>query len=504
MDRRTAPTHPAPAPAPRRAATAGDRPAPTPSTERTEPRAQLPPEGTNEPLRLPGNLGLPLHSRVRLITRGSLPAIAWRAEANAWARAADERYRATTELRALGPTDGDIRLGVKDTVDAAGFATRLGLRHHRHYPARSAAALRGLRGVSVIAKLVTPELSIGRRHGARNPRFPRVDPAGSSTGSAVAVAASICDVALGTDTVASVRLPAAACGVVGLRATHRADQLDGVFPLSPPLDAPGWIARTADDLSYFWYRSGLGGPLPPALPPGETFRVGVVAEALDGPNTPEVRGALDTLRDALADSGHRLVTVRLGRLWEQRGAAYELCARTALDAYRRWRAGADDPLEDATRSAIEAGAEIGDARHAEITATLRAVRGTVADLFRGQGVDLWLLPLHPVPPRGVDSPPAAASVIPRRGEPDYERRLGYAPVASFAGLPAIAFPAGADPERGAPIAAQAVAAPGAEALLIRFAQEAARLLGDPLAPAARPAPRPPGAGQPVAGGEGPR
>ncbi|MEU5255552.1 amidase [Streptomyces longwoodensis] len=443
--------------------------------------AKGPPAGPGRLLdRLPAGLRLPLAERARLLTTGALNPVTWRAETHRWATTADAVHRATTELRALPATGHDLRVGVKDTVDVAGFTTRLGLRRYRHHPARSAAPLRALRGASVVAKLVTPELSIGQDHGCANPLFPAVDPSGSSTGSAVAVAAHICDVALGTDTVASVRYPAAACGIVGLRLTHDPRLLDGVFQLSPLLDAPGWLARTADDLAYFWNRAGLGG-LGPALddsPARTGLRIGVVREALDSALAPAVRSGLDHLRAALEAAGHAVVPVRLDELWHHRSTAYELCARTAWDRYRAVRDRLDDRLDASTLLALEAGAAIGDARYAGIVDTLRRTREQVPALFAGHGVDLWLLPVDPRLPRTPQESSASGSTIPHPDDPDFDQRVGFSPVASFAGLPAITFPVAVTPAPRVPVPLQAVGPAGSEPLLIRFAQLASAAVGD--------------------------
>lgn len=432
------------------------------------------------PAHPPPELRLPLAERARSLATGGLNPVAWRAEAHRWAVAADRVYRATTELRAVPATGHDLRIGVKDTVDAAGFSTRLGLRRYRHHPARSAAPLRALRGTSVVAKLVTPELSIGHDHGCTNPLFPAVDPSGSSTGSAVAVAGHICDVALGTDTVASVRCPAAACGVVGLRLTHDARSLDGVFQLSPPLDAPGWLARTADDLAYFWNRTGLGGLGPAQGGPRDLagLRIGVVREAMDGPLAPEIRSGLDELRRTLAQAGHTVITVRLDDLWQHRATTYELCARTAWDGYRAVRGRLDDQLDDSTRLALEAGAGIADARYADILVALGRTRAGVPALFAEQGVDLWLLPVDPRLPRTAQESSASASTIPHPDEPDFDQRIGFSPLASFAGLPAITFPVAVTPAPRTPVPLQAVGPAGSEPALIRFAQLVSATVGD--------------------------
>src|SRR5207248_10234864 len=84
---------------------------------------------------------------------------------------------------------------------------------------------------------------------AINVRCPDRVPGGSSSGSAAAVAAEICDFALGTDTGGSVRVPASHCGIYGFRPTHGVVATDGVCPLAPRFDTIGWFARDATTLA---------------------------------------------------------------------------------------------------------------------------------------------------------------------------------------------------------------------------------------------------------------
>jgi Asp-tRNA(Asn)/Glu-tRNA(Gln) amidotransferase A subunit family amidase len=417
-------------------------------------------------------IALPLRERVRLVETGEVSPAEWAETANAWAWHADARYRACAELR---PVTGlpAVRLGVKDTVDVAGFATRLGLRRHRSYPRRSAAPLRPTDGrATVNAKVVTTELNIGIGSGCVNPYFPDISPAGSSTGSGVSVAAGICDVSLGTDVLGSVRWPAGRCGVVGLRMTHDPTRLDGVFPLCPPMDAPGWIARTADDLAFAWRRLRLGRPLRAEC----SLRVGVVSEVLAGGAEPAILDALETAAAALTTAGHTTTRVSLGDLWSWRGPAWELCAREAWNGYRAWRHRITDDLLDSTRSALEAGSAVSEERHAEIRSALLAQRTGVAGRFAAQGVDAWLLPLDPeVPVAKSAAPPGGTESS--FADPDDDRDVGYTPLASFAGLPAITFPVGASAS-GAPLAMQLVAPAHREPTLIRLARDVAAVIGD--------------------------
>jgi Asp-tRNA(Asn)/Glu-tRNA(Gln) amidotransferase A subunit family amidase len=421
--------------------------------------------GSSELPELPELLALPLAERARLIERQEISARDWRDQADRWAFRADERYRACVDLRELPEHPAAIRLGVKDTIDVSGFPTRLGLRHYRHHPAESAAPLRGIGLATVNAKVVTTELNIGVGSGCVNPYFPHVDPAGSSTGSAVSVAANICDVSLGTDVLGSVRWPAGRCGVVGLRTTHQPDALAGVFPLSPSMDAAGWLARTAEDLAFAWTRLGLG-----RAEAARPLRIGLIQNVLEGAVDDEVVGALDTTAAALRRAGHTVSPVRLGELWDCRGAAWEMCSRDAWDGFQHWRHRIDErELDPSTCAALEAGSRVSDERYAAIVQARRANRTAVTALFAEQLVDAWLLPLDPTVPRVCGSAPPATSTIPQPGD---DLEVGYTPVASFAGLPAITFPAGISAATGVPLAVQLVGPPDTDGALIRLAQDA--------------------------------
>lgn len=154
----------------------------------------------------------------------------------------------------LGDGDGPV-VAVKDLMDIAGVPTGGGARVPLNAnPARHAVVVQRLleAGYVVVGKTHTVELAFGgwgtnRAVGAPwNPWDAQVHraPGGSSSGSAVAVAAGLCDVALGSDTGGSVRIPAAVCGVVGLKPGRGLVSLAGVHPLSPPLDTVGTLART--------------------------------------------------------------------------------------------------------------------------------------------------------------------------------------------------------------------------------------------------------------------
>jgi amidase len=150
----------------------------------------------------------------------------------------------------LAPAGPGVRLAVKDCIDVAGVPTTVGcpVIAERARPAtQDAAVVAAARrsGAQIVGKTNLSELcwsAAGTNPWSGmpvNPADPRRLPGGSSSGSAVAVAVGEADVALGTDTGGSVRIPAACCGVVGLKTTWGRVPVQGVYPLAPTLDTVG-------------------------------------------------------------------------------------------------------------------------------------------------------------------------------------------------------------------------------------------------------------------------
>lgn len=147
-------------------------------------------------------------------------------------------------------------IAVKDVIETKGIRTTMGSRIFQDYiPRRDAEAIKRLRrrGWVIVGKTNTHEFAMGVTTTSsifgptRNPHDLSRIAGGSSGGSAAAVAAGIVPVALGTDTIGSVRIPASLCGVYGYKPTYGLINNKGVFPLSPSLDTIGFLAR---DLSW--------------------------------------------------------------------------------------------------------------------------------------------------------------------------------------------------------------------------------------------------------------
>jgi Asp-tRNA(Asn)/Glu-tRNA(Gln) amidotransferase A subunit family amidase len=147
------------------------------------------------------------------------------------------------------------RVGVKDVIDVAGMPTTAASRILDRVPERDAECVARLRaaGAAVVGKLNTHEFAFGALTNsphfgpARNPWDPERTTGGSSGGSAAAVAAGLVELALGTDTAGSIRIPAAFCGVTGHRPTPRLVPVQGVVPVAWTLDTVGPLARTAEE-----------------------------------------------------------------------------------------------------------------------------------------------------------------------------------------------------------------------------------------------------------------
>lgn len=169
-------------------------------------------------------------------------------------RAAEESAKELKSGKWRGPLHG-IPLGVKDIFDVAGFRTKAGspLRE-KHLAERDCPVVARLRecGAIVLGKTVTTEFACFDPPVTRNPWNLAHTPGGSSSGSAAALAAQMCLLALGSQTGGSITRPAVFCGVVGIKPKYGSLPLEGIVPLAYHLDHPGMLARSADDLRVFW------------------------------------------------------------------------------------------------------------------------------------------------------------------------------------------------------------------------------------------------------------
>ncbi|AVD83277.1 amidase [Pseudomonas sp. SWI6] len=425
----------------------------------------------------PEYLALSLRKRLELLERNPALAADWAAQYEQWCTHADSDYRCLTSTRAvIAPW---FRLGVKDTVDVAGLPTRLGLRSYRHYPKRTAQALVSLDPrIALTSKVATTELNIGFGAGCRNPHFPTIDPSGSSTGSAVSVAARLCDISLGTDVLGSVRWPASHCGMIGLRMTQKAESLGGVFPLSPRMDALGWVTRSADDLDLLFPLLGLEPLLGEQLPVKPRYRIGVLEHALDPALTSTAMlEMLAKACSALADLGMPPCEVSMPELWARRGDAWQLCARDAWLASAAWARQFDCELHWSTNSALAVGAGVSDSDYQRIHQHMDQVRAGIGPWFDNAKVDFVIFPMDPNRPFDRRNPQPGDSTIPSPADEGYAQKIGFTPLASFSGLPAITVPICVSADGKAPLAVQIMGRRDSERQLVDIAKRLQALVG---------------------------
>src|SRR6185437_2914266 len=286
------------------------------------------------------------------------------------------------------------RVAVKDIIDMAGLPTTAGSRPvaDAAKPAeRDAACLAGLRAamdagqVRFVGKTNLHELAYGisginAAFGTPvNPLDRRRMPGGSSSGSGAAVAAGEADIAYGTDTGGSIRIPAACCGITGLKTTWGRISLAGVRPLAPGLDTVGPMARDVAGVA-----AGMA-----LLEPGFTVAsesprsIGVLAIDAD----PRVTAAID---DALRTAEFDVVPVRIPGLDKVTAASITVLDAQAWQANKDLVAVAGDQLGDDVKERLKLSSMITPEQVTAAEAVITRWRETLAGLW--QQIDLLAAP----------------------------------------------------------------------------------------------------------------
>jgi aspartyl-tRNA(Asn)/glutamyl-tRNA(Gln) amidotransferase subunit A len=358
---------------------------------------------------------------------------------------------------------------VKDIVDVAGMPTTAGGAGWVRHPDEDATVVARLReaGAVVIGKGNTNEFACGidgrnpHKGDCRNPWDPTRLTGGSSSGPAAAVAAGMAAGAVGSDTSGSIRVPAALCGVVGVRPTRGLVPGDGIVPLAWSLDSIGPLAP--DVASAALLLDVLAGrePAPAPLPEVEGLRLGV-ATALMGLAEEPVAEALGAAVDSLGEADAAIVDREIPDL-ERATAIHRIVqACEVAAAHAPWFERQRDLYAPEVRARIEAGYGISAAEY------LRAQRHrrlfTRAFAAAMDGVDALLAPASP-----VLAPPLEAEEVTVRGErrPVRAALLSCAAPLSQLDCPMVAVPAGV--REGLPVGLQVIGRPGSEALLLRIA-----------------------------------
>ncbi len=399
-----------------------------------------------------------------------------------------DRERAVAEARArereIGADAGllhGVPVGVKDIFFTRGMRTTACSPIYADFvPAHDSTAVERLKsaGGVVMGKTVTTEWACMDPPPTRNPWNAGRTPGGSSSGSAVGVAARIFPAALGSQTAGSVLRPAAYNGVVGLKPSFGRISRYGVFPVAESLDTMGLFARSVDDAALLL--SVLAGHDPKDdssvdAPPGSAVvpasgppRIGVVGGFFEERCSREVAAHTREIVDRLADAGAQVVDAPLATDFDALLAAHRVIMTVELAAVHEADfAARPDDFGPRVRNFIERGASTQAAAYVQAQRTVQEFRRRVASVF--EGVDVLLTPSTPEP-----APDAGTT-----GDPMFQTPW------TVAGVPAITLPSGLSGE-GLPLGVQLASGLLDEATLLTSARWCEQVLDVSLTPPSAP------------------
>ncbi|MFI8567721.1 amidase [Rhodococcus sp. NPDC078407] len=357
-----------------------------------------------------------------------------------------------------GPLSG-LRIGVKDNIDVAGVETTCASEFLEHNVADAdAEVVTRLRdaGGSVVAKLNMAEFAVGvtSQNSAAGPSYnpwntARV-PGGSSGGSGIAVAAGLIDASLGTDTGGSVRLPAASCGITGLRPSWGSISNDGVFPVSEQFDTVGPMARSVAEVKALF---DVLSPTPSE--PSAVTRIGVPTMFLTADVDPGVAQTVAAAVRTFAELGYEIVPIELGHAADAQDIVYTIVYSDLARRHRHRLDTEPSRFQPATYERIALGLSLSESDRARALTGRDRFRQAMTATF--ESVDVVLTPAMPVdvPPR--DGGDDVVALSRRMGQFTYPWSLHDGPT--------LALPVGFHPSSGMPVGAQLTAAAHREGAL---------------------------------------
>lgn len=376
---------------------------------------------------------------------------------------------------AEGPLAG-LTFAVKDLYDTAGDVTGYGNPDwaRTHAPAtRDAAVVAALLGAGarLVGKTKTVELAYGLtgenvwQGTPINPGAPDRFPGGSSCGSAAAVAAGLCDIAMGSDTGGSVRIPASYCGVFGIRPSWGSVSLVGACPLGPTFDTAGWFAARAAVLrraGEVLLPPGGDAPLGPLLKVKEAWVNAEPATAACLSNGQGLEAVERVLGPALTIS---IAPEGLDAFYENFRCAQAEEAWTSLGP---WVEATNPAFGPGVKERFAAAKAMDPAKAAAGRAFRRIVQARLHALLGGGAVLVY--PTSPAPAPRLTATQAEQNAV-------RERTMGVTAIAGLAGLPEVSLPVARI--AGAPIGLSLVAGPGRDRALLALAEKVAAAAGLP-------------------------
>ena len=356
-----------------------------------------------------------------------------------------------------------IPIALKDLIDTVGTPTTCGSIILRdNVPGQDAVIVRNLRsaGAVIVGKTNMLEFAYGIVHPdvgqTWNPWNTTRTAGGSSGGSAAAVAAGMCYAAVGTDTGGSIRVPAAYCGVAGLKPTYDLVSLEGIFPLSWSLDHAGPLARSSHDAALML--DALCGRRPQPLQPRRditNIRMGLLTAHFEGDEMQAaVRDLCFAACDRLAQFGMQFVPVEVEYLDLADGLLLTLAGPEASLIHDVWLHERPQDYAPLTRQQLELGYAVPVSAYLRAQQFRRLLAARMMAVF--EQVDALISPTV-----AWAAPAEDPAVIDAQGASEARRTAPY----NLTGFPAHTVMAGFDPD-GLPAALQIVTRPGEDKLAL--------------------------------------
>jgi len=391
---------------------------------------------------------------------------------------ADHADDAELAGKSTGPLHGMI-VALKDNIDTAGIRTTSGSRLYEEYiPRRDATVWRNMQeaGAIMIGKVGLHECVFGPTSQnewfgrIRNPWNTEHIPGGSSGGSGAAVAAQFCDLALGTDTGGSVRIPSAMCGITGLRPTMGAVSNADVRPISPHLDTVGPMARSVEEVARafdvmqgFDPEDETSRPAPAdrdqsALDtPIEGLKIGIPSDFFLDDVDVTVVEAFSNAQATFAELGATIIPVDLKGTKQATQATPRIVVADAADYYRDAIEHQADSISDEVMRRMKLGFDVTGMEYANHMRSMYRWRREIANVFAGD-VDLLMTPTIGIPAPSISESDDLLKLV--------GHITPFTMCWALAAVPTLALPAGFS-ENGLPVSVQLAASEFSERLLCR-------------------------------------
>lgn len=371
-----------------------------------------------------------------------------------------------------GPLHG-IPIAVKDVISTGGLRTTMASEHFLdNIPSRDAELVAYLRrtGCVIMGKTNCHEFSYGIRGDAGalgvavNPHDPQRLTGGSSSGSAVAVAAGIVPITIGTDTGGSVRVPAALCGVVGFKPTTGSLPTSGIFPLAPSFDTAGIFSGSIADSLAVWQDltdSAIRSTKDRVREQHLLEEMGITVAAVPANDistvAPEVLSAFSSAVSACEASGQTISRVSLHSEYDFAQIYQVIRSAEAYRIHQDLLARAPEAYQPETLERLRAGEFVSYADVMNSRGDMEHAQRTFIDRFRN--IDVLISPTVPIlAPHIADTDPEAGPAL-----------LSRAVIWNILGWPAISVPVPVD-GTSLPQSVQLIAKPGMEKHLFEMAR----------------------------------